>query len=74
MLLLFSHKCLLISCLQSLILKPKKIKSAAVSTFSLSIISHEVMGPDAKILVFWMSSFKPAFLFSSFTLIKGLFS
>ena len=26
---------------------------------------HEVMGPDAIILVFWMLSFKPAFLLSS---------
>ena len=32
------------------------------------------MGPDAMILVFWMLSFKPAFLLSSFTLIKRLFS
>ena len=33
-----------------LILKPKKIKSATVSTFSPSIC-HEVIGPDATILV-----------------------
>ena len=32
-------------------------------------ICHEVMGPDAMILVFWMLSFKPAFLLSSFTII-----
>ena len=32
------------------------------------------MGPDAMILVFWMLSFKSAFLLSSFTLIKSLFS
>ena len=47
-------KCLLISWLQSLsavILDPKKIKSATVSIVSPSI-SHEVMGPDAMILVF----------------------
>ena len=31
-------------------------------------------GIDARILVFWMLSFKPAFSFSSFTLIKRLFS
>ena len=37
-------------------------------------ICHEVMGPDAMILVFWMLSFKPAFSLSSFTLIKRLFS
>ena len=47
-------KCLLISWLQSpsaVILEPKKIKSDTVSTVSPSI-SHEVMGPDAMILVF----------------------
>ena len=47
-------KFLLISCLQSwseVILEPKKIKSATVSTFSPSIW-HEVMGQDAVILVF----------------------
>ena len=47
-------KHLLISWLQSLsavILEPKKIKSATVSTVSPSI-SHEVMGPDAMVLVF----------------------
>ena len=47
-------KHLLISWLQSpsaVILEPKKIKSATISTVSPSI-SHEVMGPDAMILVF----------------------
>ena len=47
-------KRLLISWLRSpsaLILEPKKIKSDTVSTVSPSI-SHEVMGPDAMILVF----------------------
>ena len=47
-------KYLLISCLQSpsaVILEPRKIKSATVSTVSPSI-QHEVMGPDAMILVF----------------------
>ena len=56
-------KHLLISWLQSLssvILEPQKIKSVIVSIVSPSI-SHEVMGPDAMILVFWMLSFKPAF-------------
>ena len=51
-----SNKHLLISWLQSpsaIILGPQKIKSATVSTVSSSI-SHEVMGPDAMILVFWM--------------------
>ena len=54
-------KHLLISLLQSpsaVILEPRKIKSATVSTVSPSIC-HEVMGPDAIILVFWMLSFKP---------------
>ena len=57
------NKCLLISWLQSpsaLILEPKKIKSATVPIVSPSIC-HEVMGPDAMILVFWMLSFKSAF-------------
>ena len=36
-------------------------------------ISHKVVGADAMILVFWMSSFKPAFSLS-FTFIKILFS
>ena len=56
-------KCLLISWLQSLsvvILEPKKIKSDTVYTVSPSI-SHEVIGPDAMIFVFWMLSFKPTF-------------
>ena len=69
-------KCLLISWLQSpsvVILEPPKIKSATVSTVSPSIC-HEVMGPDAMILVFWMLSFKPTFSLFSFTFIKSLFS
>ena len=48
-------KHLLILWLQSLsavILEPKKIKSATVSSFSPSIY-HEVMGLDAMILVFF---------------------
>ena len=59
-----SSKGLLISKLQSpsaLILEPKKIKSVTVSIVSPSIY-HEVMSSDAMILVFWMLSFKPAFL------------
>ena len=67
---------LLISWLQSpsaVILEPRKIKSATVPTVSPSIC-HEVMGPDAMILVFWMLSFKPTFLLSSFTFVKWLFS
>ena len=53
-------KHLLISWLQSpstVILQPKKIKFVTVSIVSPSIC-HEVMGPDAMILVFWMLSFK----------------
>ena len=39
-----------------------------------SSICHEVMELDARILVFWMLSFKPTFSLSSFTFIKRLFS
>ena len=39
-----------------------------------AVICHEVMGSDVMILVFWMLNFKPAFLLSSFTFIKRLFS
>ena len=48
------NKCLLISWLQSpstAILEPKKVTSVTVSIVSSSIF-HEVMGPDAMILVF----------------------
>ena len=58
-------KCLLISWLQSpsaVILEHRKIQPATVSTVSPSIC-HEVMGPDVMILVFWMLSFKPTFLY-----------
>ena len=68
-------KRLLISWLQSpsaVILEPKKIKSLNVFIVSPSIC-HEVMGPDAMILVFWMLSFKPTFSLSSFIFIKRLF-
>ena len=57
---LLRSKCLLISWLQSpsaMILEPRKIKSATVSPS----ISHEVVGLDAMIFVFWMLSFKPTF-------------
>ena len=63
----------LISWLQSpseMISEPPKIKSVTVS----QSICHEVMGPDAMILVFWMLSFKSTFWLSSFTFIKSLFS
>ena len=69
-------KRLLISWLKSpstVILEPLKIKSDTVSTVSPSI-SHELMGPDAMVLVFWMLSFKATFSLSSFTFIKRLLS
>ena len=56
-------KRLLISWLQSLssvTLETKKIESATVSTVS-PFICHEVVGPAAMILVFWILSFKPTF-------------
>ena len=68
-------KHLLISWLQSpsaVILETKKIKSVTASTFYPSIC-HEVLGPDAVILVFWMLSFKPPLSLSSFIFIKRLF-
>ena len=68
-----TRKRLLISWLQSpsaVILEPRKIKSATVSPS----ICHEMMGPDAMILVFWVLSFKPTFSLYSFTFIKRLFS
>ena len=48
-------------------------KVCPVSIVSPSIC-HEMMGPDAMILVFWMLSFKPTFSLSSLTFIKRLFS
>ena len=64
-------KRLLISCLWSpsaVILEPPKIKSVTVSPS----ISHEVMGLDAMVVVFWILSFKPDFSLSSFTLFRRL--
>ena len=69
-------KHLLISWLQSpssVNLEPPKIKAITVSIVSPSIC-HEVMWPDAMILVFWMLSFKPDSSLSSVTFIKRLFS
>ena len=69
-------KHLIISWLQSLsevILEPKKIKSVTVPIVSPSMC-HEVMGPDAVIFLFRMSSFKPVFTLSIFTFIKRIFS
>ena len=53
--------------------KKKKKKSLTVSNVSPSIW-HEVIGPDAMILVFWVLSFKPGFSLFSFTFIRRLFS
>ena len=61
-------KHLLISWLQSpsaVILEPKKIMSVTVSIASPSIC-HEMIGPDAMVLVFWMLSFKPTYSLYSF--------
>ena len=55
-----------------MILEPNKTKSVTVSIISPSIC-HEVMGPDAMILVFGMLSFKLRFSLYSFTFIKRLF-
>ena len=66
---LLRSKDLLISWLQSpsaVILEPRKINSATVSPS----IYHEMMGPDAMILVFLMLNFKPTFSLSSFTFIN----
>ena len=52
---------------------PQKIKPITVST-GFPSICHEMMGPDAMILVFWMFSFKLAFLLSSFTFTRRFFS
>ena len=69
-------KCLLIPWLRSpsaVILKPKKWSLPQFPLFS-PYICRDVKGPDAMVLVFWMLSFKPTFLLSSFTFIKRLFS
>ena len=69
-------KSLLISWLQSpsaVVLEPRKIKSATVSSV-FPYICYEVKGLDAMILVFWMLSFESTFSLSSFTFIKRLFT
>jgi len=43
----------------AVILEPRKIKSDSFHCFPF--FSHEVMGPDAMIFIFWMLSFKPTF-------------
>ena len=68
-------KPLLISQLKSpptVILEPKKRKSATAFTFSPSIC-NEVMGLDAMILLSWIFKFQASFSLSSFILIKWLF-
>ena len=67
-------KRLLISWLQSpsaVILEPRKIKSATVSPS----ICHEVMGPDAMILVFWICFLSnPKYLSSNSSSDIGIFN
>ena len=57
----------------TVIWEPKKIKSVTASSLSPTIC-HELMGLDAMTLIFLMLNFKPAFSFSSVTLINRLFS
>ena len=52
---------------------PKKMKSVTISNVPSSIC-HEVIGPDAMILVFWMLSFKPAFSVSLSLSSRGSFA
>ena len=56
-----------------MILEPKKIKSASVSTFSPPVCC-EMMGPDANISVFLILPFNPAYSLSPITFVKRLFS
>ena len=68
-------KHLLISWLQSpsaVILEPKN-KVYHTDYIVSPSICHEVMGPDAMILVFWMLSFQPTFSFSSFAFKERFF-
>ena len=70
-------KCLLISWLQSpsaVILESPQNKGLSHYFHFFPSICHEVMGPDAMILVILMLSFKPTFSLSSLTFIKRLFS
>ena len=66
--------------LESLLMKVKEenekvgLKLNIQKTKIMASISHEVMGADAVIFVFCMSSFKPTFSLSTFTFIKKLFS
>ena len=68
-------KHLLISWLQSpsaVILEHKKVVCHCFHCFPIYL--HEVMGPDATILVFWMLNSKPNFSLTSFTFIRRFFS
>ena len=71
-----SKERLLISWLQppsAMTLETLKIKSLTVSVVPPSIC-HEMMGPNAMILVFWMLRFKPTSPLSSCAFTKRLFS
>ena len=57
--------------LSSVILQPKKIKSVIVSTFFPSVY-HEVMGLNVMINIFWLLSFKPAWL-SAITVVSSAY-
>ena len=58
----------------TVILEPKEKKKICHCFHFFPSYSHEVMGPDATIFIFWILSFKPAFSLSFFTFIKKLFS
>ena len=67
---------LLISWLQlpsAEILEPRERKSVTASTLT-PFICHEVMGPEAMILVVLLLSYKPTFSIYSFIFIKRVFS
>ena len=58
-------------------MEPQSDSTEWLSTCYFYLASREaqhehMMGPDAMIFIFWMLSFKPAFSFSCFTLIKRL--
>ena len=62
---------LLVQSLSPVILEPKKVKSATVSTFTPPIC-HEVMEPDAMILVFLNVEFQGSFFTLLFHLQEAL--
>ena len=71
------RKHLLISWLQSpstVILEPQYNKVCHCFHHFHIYLSHEVVGLDAMIFIFWMLSFKAVFSFFSFTFINRLFS